>query len=105
MRQVLRKLAPRVNIPADAVLSVDEHKIRGPVLAALFSERYRAVTILLWIVFAADLMANFAINNWLPTLLRDTGLNANDAASVASMYFVGGIFGVLPSVSASIVSG
>jgi AAHS family 4-hydroxybenzoate transporter-like MFS transporter len=68
---------------------------RSAVLAALFTARLRLTTPLIWIIFMTNLMANFFLNSWMPTLFRGAGLTASDAALTTSMYYVGGVVGGL----------
>jgi AAHS family 4-hydroxybenzoate transporter-like MFS transporter len=64
-------------------------------LGALFEARLRFTTPLIWLIFITNLMANFFLNSWMPTLFRAAGLTASDAAMTTSMYYVGGIVGGL----------
>ena len=64
-------------------------------LVELFEGRLKWITPLLWVIFITNLMANFFLNSWMPTVLRDSGLSASQAALTTSMYYVGGVAGGL----------
>jgi MFS transporter, AAHS family, 4-hydroxybenzoate transporter len=69
-----------------------EHRFR---LSMLFEGRLRWTTPLIWVLFVTNLMVNFFLNSWMPTVLREAGLSPSDAAVTASMYYVGGVIGGL----------
>jgi AAHS family 4-hydroxybenzoate transporter-like MFS transporter len=93
--RLARMLRRDLEIAPDAVFIVEEPKRKGPVVAALFQGPLRMITPLLWLAFAANLMVNFFLNSWMPTLLRQAGLSASQSALTASMYYFGGIAGGL----------
>lgn len=68
------------------------HRFR---LSMLFEGRLRWTTPLIWVLFVTNLMVNFFLNSWMPTVLRGAGLSPTDAAVTASMYYVGGVLGGL----------
>jgi len=51
------------------------------------------MTPLLWIVFFSNLMANFFLNSWMPTLFQDSGLSVRQSALTMTMFYFGGIAG------------
>lgn len=53
------------------------------------------ITPLLWTCFAIALMANFFLNNTLPLIYDNYGIDAQEAAITATMYHAGGILGGL----------
>lgn len=63
--------------------------------APLFRNGLAIITPLFWIAFTANLLVNFFVTQWVPTLFRDAGLSADQVASITSAYFFGGIVGSL----------
>jgi len=61
----------------------------------LFEGKLRWITPLVWMLFVTNLMANFFLSSWMPTVFRESGLSASQAAVTTSMYYVGGVLGGL----------
>jgi AAHS family 4-hydroxybenzoate transporter-like MFS transporter len=93
--KVIRRLNPGLSIPADAEFLVQEPPVKSVTLAHLFADGYSWITPLLWLLFFANLMANFFLNSWMPTLFRDSGLTVRLTAMTMAAYYVGGIVGGL----------
>jgi MFS transporter, AAHS family, 4-hydroxybenzoate transporter len=68
------------------------HRFR---IGELFEGRLKWITPLLWVIFITNLLCNFFLNSWMPTVLRESGLSNTEAAVTTSMYYVGGVFGGL----------
>ena len=51
------------------------------------------MTPLLWTLFFSNLMANFFLNSWIPTLFQDSGLSVRQAALSMAMFYFGSIAG------------
>lgn len=92
---LVRRLRPELVIAADAVFTFPQRGGGAFRFARLFEADLRLMTPLVWVLFMANLMANFFLNSWMPTLLRDSGLSASDAALTNSLYYVGGVIGGL----------
>ena len=95
IRRLALMLRPDLEIAPDATFVVEEPRRHGLLASALFEGPLRFITPLLWVAFAANLMVNFFLNSWMPTLLRDGGLSPSQSAVTASMYYCGGILGGL----------
>ena len=91
--QLLRRVAPTLEVAADAHFVVHEPKLPGLPLAHLFAERRSAVTLLLWVVFFMSLLDLYLLSNWLPTVLNDLGVSVSVAAVIGAMLQVGGVVG------------
>ena len=63
--------------------------------AQLFADGRSRVTILLWIVFFANLMELYILTSWLPTILSDQGVPLVWAQRATAMVQIGGIVGAL----------
>ncbi len=91
-----RKMRPDLQIADDArfenppIVTVSEGKI-----SELFKGSLALITPLLWVCFCIALMANFFLNNTLPLIYDNYGIDPKEAALTATMYHAGGIFGAL----------
>ncbi|HUZ67492.1 MAG TPA: MFS transporter [Beijerinckiaceae bacterium] len=92
---LLARLNPAARPPADAIFVTSERKQVGFPVALLFTEGRAPITILLWLMFFANLMALFFMNSWLPTVLNNAGMSAYAAIIIGSVSHFGGIAGGL----------
>jgi AAHS family 4-hydroxybenzoate transporter-like MFS transporter len=65
--------------------------MRGNPVQQLFSGGLAITTILLWIVFFANLLNLYLFSYWMPTVLTLSGLKPENAVFYASMFPLGGI--------------
>jgi len=93
---LLARIAP------DAAASVDPHSVssatperKGMPVKHLFTNGRTAGTVLLWIPNFMNLLLLYVILNWLPLLLRESGMSASDGVIVTSFFSLGGILGTL----------
>ena len=96
--RIMRKIAPEIsaaelNLPA-AVPARPETSDGLPV-RHLFTQDRAAGTILLWIPFFMNLLILYFIVNWLPGLLRQSGLAVSAGVIAVSLFSLGGIVGAL----------
>jgi len=91
-----RKMRPDLDIPDDATF-INPPIVDGSAGSAkeLFRGGLGVITPLLWLCFSTALMANFFINNWLPTLFSNFGIDNERAALITTWYHFGGTFGGL----------
>ena len=71
----------------------DKHRER--VIGLLFSPRYRAGTVLLWLAFFCTLWVYYQISSWLPLVVTGAGIDPVHAARVGAMMPLGGTIGSL----------
>ncbi len=64
-------------------------------LRRLFAGSLALITPLLWLLFAANLMATYFLNSWMPILFQDAGMSADYSALALSMFQIGGTLGGL----------
>ena len=95
IQALLRKIIPQAGVGPDSIYSVDEETTRGMPVVQLFRSRPPLATILLWIVFFANLLTNFTLQNWIPTLASDSGIPVEKAVLIGTMYQVGGVLASL----------
>ncbi len=61
----------------------------------LFRDGWAAVTVLVWLIFVLNLMANNLLNAWLPMIVQTSGHSAAQGAFAGTLYQLGGSFGGL----------
>jgi AAHS family 4-hydroxybenzoate transporter-like MFS transporter len=93
--KVVRRMRAQAATSDDAQFHFPLHSTGAFSIRMLFEGKLGWITPLLWVVFSANVMTNFFLNSWMPTLLHQTGLSASQAALTASMYYVGGVIGGL----------
>jgi AAHS family 4-hydroxybenzoate transporter-like MFS transporter len=80
-------------LPESVILRAS--KCRRNPLVALFADRLAPCTALLWAMNFLNLLGNFLILLWTPSILHTTGVSASRAIFGTSMYGVGTILGAL----------
>lgn len=71
-----------------------EVQTRKPI-GLLFSQGYAATTIALWVTYFLGLLVIYLLTGWLPTLMKDAGLDISTAANVTAMFQIGGTIGAI----------
>jgi AAHS family 4-hydroxybenzoate transporter-like MFS transporter len=97
VRRLIGRIDPDLSIAPGArfVLDPDEGaKTRGSVIE-LFRGGWATVTILVWLLFVLNLMANNLLNAWLPMIVQTSGHSAEQGAYAGTLYQLGGSFGGL----------
>lgn len=61
----------------------------------LVSRPFRLGTFALWVSFFMSLLIIYMMTNWLPLLIKDTGLSLSHAAIVSAMFQIGGTVGAI----------
>lgn len=91
--KLTRKVAPGVLIKPETKFLIDEKPSSGFSMRLIFADGRAWMTPLLWCVFFCNLMANFFLNSWMPTLFQDSGLSITQTAWTTAMFYFGGIAG------------
>lgn len=96
--RLARKLDPALTIEPGTRFFLDKEdgsaKTRGSPLA-LFRHGWAQVTLLVWLIFVLNLMANNLMNAWLPMIVESSGHSAAQGAYAGSLYQLGGAIGGL----------
>jgi MFS transporter, AAHS family, 4-hydroxybenzoate transporter len=96
--RLVHRLDPRVTIAPGTRFVLDpaegDARTRGSPLA-LFRRGWATVTLLVWLIFVLNLMANNLMNAWLPMLVQSSGHTAAQGALAGSLYQIGGTVGGL----------
>ncbi|MBB5424130.1 MFS transporter [Paraburkholderia sp. JPY303] len=96
LHRLMTRLRPELNLPADAQFIPGEVREKQRfVLKLIFSDGLAAITPLLWIVFIANSMALYFLQNWLPILIEAMGVDPRGAGLITMMFSVGGVIGGL----------
>jgi AAHS family 4-hydroxybenzoate transporter-like MFS transporter len=67
----------------------------GGGVKVILSRPYLIGTLMLWLTYFMGLVIFYALINWMPLLLRDAGLSAQDATLVSALFPLGGVGAVL----------
>jgi AAHS family 4-hydroxybenzoate transporter-like MFS transporter len=95
--RLLKRLAPGIDIDADAhfVVGVEKNQTRFDP-SALFEKHLAILTPMFWISNACVLAVFYFINQWVPTLLSDSGVSLQHATLAVTVFqFSGTLAGVL----------
>jgi MFS transporter, AAHS family, 4-hydroxybenzoate transporter len=95
LAKYVRHIAPDADPSGLATYVVSERKVSGSVVRELFAEGRTKMTLLLWTITFMGLLDLNLLSNWLPTMLRDTGLHLETAATITIGYQLGGTVGTL----------
>nr|WP_314578089.1 MFS transporter [uncultured Pseudomonas sp.] len=76
------------------VVTDTKEKAHSPVHLILRGALSRG-TLLLWTAFFMSLLIIYMMTNWLPMLIKDTGLTLSQAALVSAMFQIGGTVGAV----------
>ena len=88
---LLQRINPGFSAPSDARFVTGEPRSIGLSVADLFRSGQAVGTLLLWLVFFLNLLDFFFLQNWLPTVLTDSGLATETAILVSTLISGGGI--------------
>jgi AAHS family 4-hydroxybenzoate transporter-like MFS transporter len=94
MSAIVRRIAPESADVALAPEPASERRAGVPV-KHLFTEGRAAGTVMLWIPFFMNLLIIYFILSWLPSLLRDAGMEVSAGITAIAAFSVGGIAGTL----------
>jgi MFS transporter, AAHS family, 4-hydroxybenzoate transporter len=84
---ILQQLNIHAHLAASKIVDV----ARGNPVQQLFTGGLAITTVLLWIVFFANLLNLYLFSYWMPTVLTLSGLRPENAIFYASMFGLGGI--------------
>ncbi|MEO8465520.1 MAG: MFS transporter [Gammaproteobacteria bacterium] len=92
--RIISKIAPDI-VATAAAFTLSEEPRRASSLSELFAERRTVITLLLWLIFFMSLLDLYFLNNWLPTIMTQTGIPLGTAAIVTALFQLGGTLGAL----------
>jgi len=92
-RGYVAQIAP--DVPRSATLTLEEEYRGGFPVAQLFTGGRHWVTLLLWVMFFANLLDLYFVNSWMPTIMKDVGMPQGRAIVITTLFQVGGTVGAI----------
>jgi MFS transporter, AAHS family, 4-hydroxybenzoate transporter len=91
IERLIRKIAPEwVFVPGVSMVVPQTHRATGAIIELFRGPRLMG-TLALWCGFFINLMIYFFVQNWLTTLLVDTGKSSETAITITSTIQIGGL--------------
>ena len=98
VRRLVHRIDPDLAVAPGSSFVLDpgegSAKTRGS-MTGLFRGGWAVVTVLVWLIFVLNLMANNLLNAWLPMIVQTGGHSAAQGAYAGTLYQLGGSFGGL----------
>jgi AAHS family 4-hydroxybenzoate transporter-like MFS transporter len=88
-----RQLLQRLNVETERTDHAVDISTGNPV-AGLFRDGLAPITVLVWILYFANLVSIYLIGYWMPTVLHMSGLSPADAVFAASLRDAGPLFSI-----------
>lgn len=97
IERLVQTIAPSMNITPESRFTIEADKTphKTAPFRLLFAGSLKYITPLLWLLFAANLMATYFLNSWMPILFQGAGLSAEHSALALSLFQIGGTLGGL----------
>ncbi|MEO9599506.1 MFS transporter [Parasphingorhabdus sp.] len=89
--RLLARIDPTHDIDEKDEFITAEAPMQHGSIRSLFLDQRAIGTLLLWLLFALNLMMLYLMLNWLPTILSDMGFSLQSAIYAAALFNVGGI--------------
>jgi len=93
VRNILRRIVPAENL-ASVTLTTPAAPAGSPV-GRLFAANLRRGTVLIWLTFFMSLLVIYLLSNWLPTVIKSTGMSLMEASVITAMFQAGGTVGAI----------
>ncbi|WP_109479396.1 MFS transporter [Paraburkholderia sp. C35] len=90
--KAINQIAPTVSVDPDAKLSLSEREVGFPI-KRLFTEGRTSRTIVLWVMFFANILSLYFMVSWLPTIAHSSGIDLADSVRAAAFMQVGSVLG------------
>ncbi len=96
VRRLMKQLEPAMSFGPTAEFVVrHERQIKELSPKYLFTDGFALITVLLWLIFALNLMGYFFLISWMPTLLSGANIPVAQAALITGVLQLGGVVGAL----------
>ena len=89
--KALRAIDRKADFSDETEFYTPEPQARGVSVVQLFADGRLVGTILLWVLFFANLLDLYFIQNWLPTIFTDAGVPVEKAIQITTLAMAGGI--------------
>ncbi|HEX3761209.1 MAG TPA: MFS transporter [Kofleriaceae bacterium] len=94
-RGYMAQIAPELRGASPGAMLTVEAEARGFPVVQLFTGGRHWVTVLLWVMFFANLLDLYFVNSWMPTIMKDVGLPEGRAIVITTLFQIGGIVGAI----------
>jgi len=94
--KVLHQLDHTLEIGPDTELIISTEKKYDFTPKLLFTEGRAIFTSLIWVMFICNIMTNYFVTGWLPTVLTTAQISVQEAAVAGFLFQIGGALGCLP---------
>jgi len=95
IRAVIRQIAPLpAAVRAFSSGAVAQRSDKSGI-AMIFSPRFVVGTLTLWVAYFMGLVIFYALINWMPVLLRDSGMDQKNATLISALFPLGGLLAVV----------
>jgi MFS transporter, AAHS family, 4-hydroxybenzoate transporter len=91
--KILTEIKPAMQIDDQVKFTLDEQKVEKANVRHLFERGMARTTLLLWIMYFMCLLVFYCLVNWLPTILKMTGVPIDKAILSTAIFNLGGICG------------
>jgi MFS transporter, AAHS family, 4-hydroxybenzoate transporter len=92
---LLRKMFPHEALSPQATFVNREERRAGLTVSHLFAEGRGAMTIVIWLMFALNMLDMYLLRSWLPTVFTSAGFSLQRAALTSSVLDGAGILGTV----------
>ncbi len=92
---LLRRINPGLIFPADTLFVLNEPTVSAASFAGLFRGALLPRSILLPVALSSSLLLAYCLLNWIPILLRQSGLDGKSALHATVVFNIAGIVGTL----------
>ncbi|QOZ47415.1 MFS transporter [Bradyrhizobium sp. CCBAU 53340] len=92
---LLARLDPNISVTAASRYVVHGSQGSGFPVTKLLAEGRAAMTVLLWVAFFMNLLVMYFLVNWMPSLLKASGLPLNTAILSTAVLNAGGVVGAI----------
>lgn len=94
-RGYVARIAPEVPGAAGAAMFTVDEELRGFPVVQLFTGGRHWVTVMLWVMFFANLLDLYFVNSWMPLIMKDVGMPDGRAILITTLFQVGGSVGAI----------
>lgn len=91
----IRKVTDRIQPGMSANLIYHEKGASSSTVSVLFQKDLLKATLLIWVTYCCSLFLFYLVSSWLPLILASAGMGTSHAATVSSIFLVGGAIGML----------
>jgi len=99
IRAVLRRISPDANaMPSFEMNAAPQGGSHKGGIRVVLSRRYIVGSLMLWVAYFMGLVIFYAVINWMPILLKDSGLSPRGATLISALFPLGGIGAVLSGI-------